>query len=155
MAEWIRCERDFLEEDTVIRFLEAVWDNRQPRKKGQAGKRLGEREITGEVVGPAERDGHLAVKVISSRVTEDLSGRHLVHPARPGTVVIVSIERMLSAYGRAERRAWSDEAARTAVLRSKRAAAVTATDLGRAFGRVRDPAPSPAHSGQRAQRRLP
>jgi hypothetical protein len=104
MAQWIRCERDFLEEDTVIRFLEAVWDNRQPRKKGQGGKRLGEREITGEVVGPAERDGHLAVKVLSSRVTEDLFGRHLVHPARPGTVVLVSIERMLSAYGRAERR---------------------------------------------------
>ena len=55
------------------------------------------------MVGPAAREGFIAVKVSSSRVTEDLSGGKLVHPARPGTVEIVSIERMLSAYGRAER----------------------------------------------------
>jgi len=83
---------------------------RLQRKTTEAARPVGLREVVGVIVGPMERVSYIAVKVISSIVVEDRTKRATLQPLPAGGVMSVSMANLLT-YGRAERRAWSDESA--------------------------------------------
>jgi hypothetical protein len=149
MSTWLPCEKALPVEDALIRFQETVWDNRRARKKGAKAKWFGKRSIIAEVIGPGARAGFIDVRVKDSTILEDKTGGRWMHAAKPGETLTFSIEKLL-AYGRPERMAWTDEAARAAVIRSNRARAITELDLVRAFVRALGWAGPDDHSGPRA-----
>jgi hypothetical protein len=108
-AEWIPCGSGFIEAD-VIRWNEAIWHK---RKRGRATK-IGERQITGEVIGDTEDWVQLLVR--ECRALPPAT----VETTSPLTIgADIRRKRTTIEQGQPHRLLWSDEAAR-ALLTAER-----------------------------------
>lgn len=110
LGEWVSAADGFIEAD-VIRWTEGIYEQR----RGQKGKarRLGEREVTAEVI-EAASDGWLKLLIRATTVTkDDYAGSNLPQPKIGDTLKRArkTVER-----GKPERLLWSDESARESVI---------------------------------------
>lgn len=106
-------------EADVIRYREAVWERRGP-KKGRAVK-VGGIEVTAEVTDEWEEGGDrwLLLLVRGCVVKEDSSnGRKALGPKIGGE--IKRARKTVEKWGKPERLPWSDESARARVAAEKR-----------------------------------
>ncbi len=109
MGEWVAA--DPIIEADVIRWTEAVFDR---RRKGKKALRIGERVIVAEVL-ELTKDGWLRLLVRACTITRD-------DVARKSIPVFKTEERIKRALktvmrGKPERLLWSDESARSALVR--------------------------------------
>jgi hypothetical protein len=112
MSEWIPCEDGFIAAD-VIRWKEAVWDQR--RSRGKRPRRFGERLVEAEVLQEADADGWVRLLVVGSTVLSEM-------PARtPKKLLLdkgqeIRRKRQTIVRSKPERLLWSDESARQLVV---------------------------------------
>lgn len=121
LGEWVSAAEGFIEAD-VIRWTEGIYEKRRG-KKGKS-RRLGERQVTAEVI-EAASDGWLKLLIRATTVTkDDYAGSTLPQPKIGDTLKRArrTVER-----GEPERLLWSDESAREAVI-GKSTATTTAEE---------------------------
>lgn len=111
MAEWIECGDRFIGAD-VIRWTEAVWENRRGRS-GKAAK-IGERRVIAEVLREPNKDGWVRLLVRACEVISDKQSRPFRRPKplelKKGDEI--KRQRKTLVRGKPERLPWSDESAR-------------------------------------------
>lgn len=114
MEQWISASEGFIQAD-VIRWTEGIYAKR--RSKKAKSPRLGERQITAEVL-EATDDGWLKLLVLGSVVTRDDYAGSRLPPLNTGEQI--KRARKTVERGKPERLLWSDETARAAICeRSK------------------------------------
>jgi hypothetical protein len=114
VEQWIYASEGFIQAD-VIRWTEGIYANH--RRKNAKSPRLGERQVTAEVL-EETNDGWLKLLVLGSIITkDDYAGSRLplLKPREQIKRARKTVER-----GKPERLLWSDETARAAICeRSK------------------------------------
>jgi len=114
VEQWISASEGFIQAD-VIRWTEGIYAKR--RSKKAKSPRLGERQITAEVL-EATDDGWLKLLVLGSVVTRDDYAGSRLPPLNTGEQI--KRARKTVERGKPERLLWSDETARAAICeRSK------------------------------------
>lgn len=111
-AKWVPCGDGFIETD-VIRWTDGVWQHPLRGKAGRAVN-IGAREITAEVL--ADQDGWLHLVVRACTVTSEKPG-HSIPVLEAGQEL--RRKRQTIEKARPERRLWSDETARAALIRNQ------------------------------------
>lgn len=113
MGQWIKVDRDFIEAD-VIRWEEAVFA--EPGRRSRRPTKIGTRRVAAEVTKGPDEERWVALLVRQCEVlTETVIGQ-LVEKFREGKTLRRSLETIVR--GAPERRLWTDESARDAVLAS-------------------------------------
>lgn len=114
MTEWIPAAEDFIEAD-VIRWTEPVWsDKKRGRGKNAKYVMLAKQSVVGQIKG---REGdYVLIEVISAEIAPEGENKtyQTLHPYAPGSVIRkkpASLNKNCL-----ERRLWSDETVRDAVL---------------------------------------
>lgn len=110
MACWISVGDEFIEAD-VIRWKEPVFKN---RRRGQPA-RVGDRQVTAEVLREAGRDGWVYLLVRHSEVVSARTSWQLSDVLLPATGTETRRRLPTILRGDPERLAWSDESARAIV----------------------------------------
>lgn len=114
MTEWIPAAEDFIEAD-VIRWTEPVWSDKK-RGKGKNAKYviLAKQSVVGQIKG---REGdYVLIEVISAEIAPEAekTTSQRLYPYEIGTTIRKK-PATLTKNG-LERRLWSDESARNAVI---------------------------------------
>jgi hypothetical protein len=112
VEQWISASESFIQAD-VIRWTEGIYAKH--RRKNAKSPRLGERQVTAEVL-EATDDGWLKLLVLGSVITKDDYAGSRLPPLNTGDQI--KRARKTVVRGKPERLLWSDEDARAAILRS-------------------------------------
>jgi len=112
---WILVGHQFVECD-VIRWIEAVWERKGPKRHTRIRK-IGEREIVAEVVEEDEEEGWVYLHVLKSRVTWFRAGfwKRRIRGVPEGEVIKRKRHSISRKSESVWRLPWSDESAREAV----------------------------------------
>lgn len=113
MEQWISASEGFIQAD-VIRWTEGIYAKH--RRKNAKSPRLGERQVTAEVL-EATDDEWLKLLVLGSVVTKDDYAGSRLPPLKPSDQI--KRARKTVERGKPERLLWSDESARSLVLNDK------------------------------------
>lgn len=110
LEQWISASEGFIQAD-VIRWTEGIYAKH--RRKNAKSPRLGERQVTAEVL-VETNDGWLKLLVLGSIITKDDYAGSRLPPLNTGAQI--KRARKTVERGKPERLLWSDESARTAVM---------------------------------------
>ena len=114
VEQWISASEGFIQAD-VIRWTEGIYGKH--RRKNAKSPRLGERQVTAEVL-EATDDGWLKLLVLGSVITKDDYACSRLPPLNTGDQINRARKTVMR--GKPERLLWSDETARAAICeRSK------------------------------------
>lgn len=112
MENWIPITDGFIEAD-VIRWTESVFQRSRGKTKRRKFLRIGERQITAEVLREIENGGRICLLVRACRITvNEIVGRH-VDTLKAGTEIRRAKKTILQ--GKPERLLWSEKGARDIV----------------------------------------
>lgn len=111
VEQWISASEGFIQAD-VIRWTEGIYPKH--RRKNAKSPRLGERQVTAEIL-EATEDGWLKLLVLGSIVTKDEYAGSRLPPLNTGEQI--KRARKTVVRGKPERLLWSDESARLSVLK--------------------------------------
>lgn len=114
VEQWISASEGFIQAD-VIRWTEGIYAKH--RRKNARSPRLGERQVTAEVL-EATDDGWLKLLVLGSVITKDDYAGSRLPPLNTGEQIKRARKTVMR--GKPERLLWSDETARASICdRSK------------------------------------
>jgi len=114
MEQWISASEGFIQAD-VIRWTEGIYGKH--RRKNAKSPRLGERQVTAEVL-EATDEGWLKLLVLGSVIIKDDYAGSRLPPLNTGEPI--KRARKTVVRGKPERLLWSDETARASICeRSK------------------------------------
>jgi hypothetical protein len=109
VEQWISASEGFIQAD-VIRWTEGIYAKR--RRKNAKSPRLGERQVTAEVL-EATDDGWLKLLVLGSVITRDNYAGSRLPPLNTGEQIKRARKTVMR--GKPERLLWSDETARASI----------------------------------------